>query len=349
MDTRKIGIVSDCPLQRHVLAHALRGYGFGIWLNCDPSRLNEGLLRQAGEAEAWVVDLADEEQWSESIDRLIEATDAPILFGMGEAPPRHSPEYPRWERRLYTKLRDLVGIIEPLAEHGENLSQWAMQPSAEAHTVPRSLPETIPTALPGSTVDRVWILGASLGGPQAVKAFLDALPKGLPVAFVYAQHIDAAGVSVLTRVLGRHSAFELFEAKPGMRLENGRVALMPVDREVVLDEEGCFVFRDTPWPGPYGPSIDQVMLNIANYYGHRAHAILFSGMGNDGAVAAPMMRAYGSHIWAQDSASCASASMPDAVADTGAVSFRGPPEALAAELVRIIESEIRDRRLRGLA
>ncbi|RMF17643.1 MAG: chemotaxis protein CheB, partial [Gammaproteobacteria bacterium] len=80
MDTSKVGIVSDCPLQRHVLAHALRGYGFGIWINCDPARLTDAVLRQADQADAWVVDLADEEQWSDAIDRLIEATEAPVLF-----------------------------------------------------------------------------------------------------------------------------------------------------------------------------------------------------------------------------------------------------------------------------
>jgi chemosensory pili system protein ChpB (putative protein-glutamate methylesterase) len=51
--------------------------------------------------------------------------------------------------------------------------------------------------------EHIWVLGASLGGPNAVKEFLDALPKGLPVGFVYAQYIDARFQKALIQTLSR--------------------------------------------------------------------------------------------------------------------------------------------------
>jgi chemosensory pili system protein ChpB (putative protein-glutamate methylesterase) len=81
-----------------------------------------------------------------------------------------------------------------------------------------------------------------------------------------------------------------------------------------------------------------VLLNVADHYGKHCHAILFSGMGNDGAIAAPMLKAYGSRIWVQESTSCGNSSMPDSVAATGCASFCGTPEQLARELVKVIEN-----------
>jgi chemosensory pili system protein ChpB (putative protein-glutamate methylesterase) len=82
-----------------------------------------------------------------------------------------------------------------------------------------------------------------------------------------------------------------------------------------------------------------VLLNVADHFGKHCHAIIFSGMGNDGAIAAPMLSAYGSRVWVQESTSCGNSSMPDSVNETGCASFRGTPEQLAAELVRTIENQ----------
>jgi chemosensory pili system protein ChpB (putative protein-glutamate methylesterase) len=158
------------------------------------------------------------------------------------------------------------------------------------------------------------------------------------VGFVYAQHIDGNFTDVLTRVLGRHAHYQLKKAEQGYRVQNGDVVLIPVENEWSFDPEGRLQQLDNPWPGPYGPSIDQVLLNVADHYGKHCHAILFSGMGNDGALAAPMLKAYGSHIWVQDSQSCGNSSMPDSVAATGCTSFRGTPEQLAEQLIKTIKN-----------
>lgn len=113
--------------------------------------------------------------------------------------------------------------------------------------------------------------------------------------------------------------------------------MVPVERELYLDSAGLIRFKDEPWPGPYGPSIDQVMLNLAGHFHSACHTILFSGMGNDGAVAAPLLKAYGNRIWIQERSSCASSAMPDSVAGTGCTEFVGTPEELAQQLVRSVE------------
>lgn len=328
-----VGIISDVVLQRHRLQAATDKFGLNICFSGDPDRLLG--YPEFPEAGLWLVTLADEADHPALFDYLFDNTKAPVLFGLDQAPKSGSTEYFRWERRLLTKLEQELGHLEEL-DSEDSLEQLEEQPPVE--TEAPDLPRWIPTAAPNSIAEDVWILGASLGGPAAVKAFLDNLPPGLPVGFIYAQHIDGNFTEVLTRVLGRHAHYTLKNATEGYRVHNGDVVLMPVTHEWKVTTTGELTERDTPWPGPYGPSIDQVLLNVADHYGKHCHAILFSGMGNDGAIAAPLLKAYGSRIWTQESTSCGNSSMPDSVAATGCSCFRGTPEELAKELVRTIEA-----------
>lgn len=326
-----VGIVSDSVLQRHRLQEAASRFGLGAGFSGNPERLLG--YAQIPDMQLWLVTLEDESDHPVLLDYLLEHSDAPILFGVDHAPKPGGTDYFRWERRLQDKLEQQLGALEQLD------TQHELDQLAEATQPQRSpdLPQWITPAIAGQPAAEVWVLGASLGGPAAVKAFLDHLPAGLPVGFVYAQHIDSHFTDVLSRVLGRHAHYRLSTATAGMSVNNGDVILLPVEREWALDADGRFTEKDTPWPGPYGPSIDQVLLNVGDHYRERCHAILFSGMGNDGAIAAPLLRAYGSRIWVQSSESCGNSAMPDSIADTGCASFTGTPEQLARELVKTIE------------
>ncbi|WP_166266872.1 chemotaxis protein CheB [Marinobacter caseinilyticus] len=326
-----VGIVSDTVLQRHRLQEAAGKFGLDSGFSGDPDRLLS--YRALPDVQLWLVTLEDEADHPALFDHLLENTDVPILFGIDPAPKPGSVDYSRWERRLQTKLEQQFGSLAEL-DSEDSLEELAASPMLPASP---DLPYWITPAASNRPAEYIWILGASLGGPAAVKTFLDNLPAGLPVGFIYAQHIDGNFTDVLTRVLGRHAHYRLQRAEQGKKVCNGDVVLLPVEREWAIDDEGALIEKTTPWPGPYGPSIDQVLLNVGDHYGARCHAILFSGMGNDGAIAAPLLRAYGSKIWVQSSDSCGNSSMPDSVAETGCVSFTGPPDQLARELVKTIE------------
>jgi len=333
-----VGIVSDVVLQRHRLQAAAAKFGLEVCFSGDPERL----LGQPGfpEASLWLITLEDEADHPALFDYLLENTEAPVLFGLDQAPASGSPEYFRWERRLLGKLEQQLGELGGPVEAAQLDSKASLEELAEQTPetdVTSELPQWLTPAMPGSVAEEVWVLCASLGGPAAVKAFLDSLPPGLPVGFIYAQHIDGNFAEVLTRVLGRHAHYKLTPAEENYRVKNGDVVLMPVEHEWIFESTGVLTELDTAWPGPYGPSIDQVLLNTADHYGAHCHAILFSGMGNDGVIAAPLLKAYGSRIWVQESTSCGNSSMPDSVAATGCSGFTGTPEQLARELVKTIE------------
>ncbi|MCH8542168.1 MAG: chemotaxis protein CheB [Alcanivorax sp.] len=321
----RIGIIADTRLQAHLLASAVKGQGYEVvLLNTDPANLEPGWLAQA--PDLWVVDLSHEDRWQQFLDDLLENAAAPILFCDGQAPARIAAEYPRWERRLLAKLLDYVGKPR-IREELETLVPAAAP--ARPIATPREF-ESLPR---GQAPEQVWVLGASLGGPAAVKQFLDCLPPELPVAFFLAQHIDGGFLDTLAKVLCRDNGFHCDVGRDGMALQAGQVLLAPVDYEVTFTGSGQLCSSGKPWEGPYSPSIDQAIQNVSMAFGARAGAILFSGMGNDGAIAAPAMAATGAPVWAQSADSCAVSSQPDASRDTGCVSYSGDPEQLARQLV----------------
>lgn len=320
----RVGVIADDTLQGHLLASAIRGQGYQVVVNTDPGNLEPRWLAE-GALDLWVVDLSREDRWQRFLDRLLEQAAAPLLFCDGQAPARTAPYYPRWERRLVTKLVGYIGL--PAAR--EKLDTVSARPVA----APIPPPREFQVLAPGAGIRQVWVLGASLGGPAALKRFLDSLPANLPVAFVLAQHIDHGFLDTLCRVLRREGRIGCQVGAEGSRLNHGQVLVAPVDRAITFTPQGQVRETGLPWEGPYAPSIDQVLHNVADGFGHCDGAIVFSGMGNDGAIAAPRLATSGTTIWAQSAQSCAVSSQPDAVRETGCVSYSGSPEQLARQLV----------------
>ncbi|HBX56428.1 chemotaxis protein CheB [Pseudomonas sp. UBA2684] len=324
----RIAVIADTSLQRHVLQQALTGSGYQVVLNSDPARLDEAMLC-ACETDLWLVDLAQSDD-SPLVDNLMERALAPVLFGEGHAPERHSENYPRWERRLFGKLKKLVG--DPSQAVGPSLQALLAEAQRPSRLdLPQVLADTPLVA--GEPARQVWLLAASLGGPAAVKAFLDALPGGLPVGFIYAQHIDASFESALPQAVGRHSQWHVNPARHGDPVRCGEVVVAPISRELGFSDEGTMQVSERAWPEPYSPSIDQMMLNLAQHYAGLCGVIAFSGMGSDGSAAAAYVRRQGGTIWTQRGDTCASPSMPDSLREGGYSSYSADPRELAEALV----------------
>ena len=106
-----------------------------------------------------------------------------------------------------------------------------------------------------------------------------------------------------------------------------------------MDPTRHIVKTKDEWEGIYSPSINQVMRLVAEQYGKKSGAIIFSGMGDDSAAAAEYMDSVGGPIWAQTAETCANSSQPDSIRETGYVSYNGSPQQLAVKLMNTLEKE----------
>ncbi|MBL4607552.1 MAG: chemotaxis protein CheB [Pseudomonadales bacterium] len=341
---KQLAIISDKGSCLMHLKDSVIEMGFPV---CFAAAPDAEPLPESASVSIWLIYLSDEDQWADMVDSLIENSDNPILFGSTDVPSPSGTEFMRWKRNLLEKISKQIGPPDCLQCVALSLPQFEKEQAAKPNKeAPESKPpnhEEITPYYPGCNeeVNRVWVLGASLGGPAAVKEFIDALPEGLPIAFILAQHIDKGFQKVLTQVLGRHSVFELSKETIGAKVEYGKIYIAPV--ETVFDiEKGYFISKEDDWQGPYAPSIDQVIDIVSTYYGASCGTIIFSGMGSDGAIAGPEQVKRGAAVWAQTAESCANSSMPDSVRAAGCVSLSATPKQLALQLTAKVRKEIKE-------
>ncbi|SDU28712.1 chemotaxis protein CheB [Halopseudomonas salegens] len=305
--------------KRAALADAVSQLGYAV--NCfDPDQPDALMLLPEQLAAAWLVELAEE---SALTDWLLEYSQAPVLLGVGQIPQRDSEDYPRCLRRLYAKLAGLVGE--------------SPRGKPELH---RLFDVPLDVGSPGiPSASCVWVLAASLGGPAAVKAFLDHLPASLPLALVYAQHIDAGFEQQLPQIVGRHNQWHIHTCVPERPLYHGEVLVVPVDQRLRFTPEGRVRLSPEAWPGPYQPSIAAVIDEVSQVFAPACGAIVFSGMGEDGVDACTRLRDQGMPVWTQNAESAACATMPEAVRQAGVCSLQGTPEQLAAAMQHWMKQE----------
>lgn len=330
MPKPKAAILADDLLQQHLLRTALAGFGFEVVLNTAPSKLTQLPTLQV---EVWVVNVHDEDENFQWLDELLNGQ-TPVLFGIDPAPQKNNQDYPRWEKKLYSKLRALK-LATPFVPNTDTFAHPNKEPAVEL-TLPQEFHQQ---DFSGQVAQQVWLLGASLGGPAAVSSFLNSLPAGLPVAFIYAQHIDPRFETSLPKAIGRHSSYKVKNFIENEPLLYGEVLVAPINYEFEFNSRLLPQATGNAWLGPYGPSIDQVIGNINYSYQHCAGYIIFSGMGSDGSEALKKIDIPNLPIWAQQPDSCASASMPESAIATGKVDFIGTPEQLAAHLVEHLKQQ----------
>ncbi|MBF5045104.1 chemotaxis-specific protein-glutamate methyltransferase CheB [Aggregicoccus sp. 17bor-14] len=190
-------------------------------------------------------------------------------------------------------------------------------------------------ALPGGA-RQVIAVGASTGGPEALRLLLAALPEDTP-GIVVAQHMPEGFTAAFARSLDAASRLHVKEAAAGDRVQAGQVLIAPGNHHLRvrrLPEGGLGVELDQgPLVSRHRPSVNVLFESVAACAGAGAVGLLLTGMGDDGARGLLAMREAGSTTLAQDEASCVVFGMPRVAIESGAAqAVVGLPEMPAALL-----------------
>ncbi len=299
----RIGLVcgngNSAALLRSILGEA----GYRIEPTLRPAQLEAWLDDGGEQPDLWLLDETDSDDVDDPFALIAGRSDTPFLIN-DTAPPLTDPVALRgWRERLLDK------VDEAVAAHAAPV---AAQP---------------PPAM-------VWILAASTGGPEAIREFLGALPRELPIALVYAQHIVDGFDDALAQSLQKQFGWTARICRGEQRLAAGELLVIPSDRQVRFLPFHRVVEGRQPWAGRYRPAIDSVVAQLARMYQNRCGVIVFSGLCDDGALGCRMAQVSGAEVWVQRPESCISPEMPLAVLATGAVTFQGNPAELAEALRR---------------
>ena len=344
----KVAVFSSSQDQRQHLRSMLEQNGLDVQVSEASGDNFLGALASKP-VDVLLIDLSDDEDEDlDFLDTISEKYDTPILFNdSGAEGVSLSASGDAWAKKLAEKLVEMANESpepKPVIQNNETpFPQVQVKKQSSGNPFKADLSEPLKQASEKieathddsdtSPADlNVWVLGASLGGPQAVRQFLAAINGDLPVVFILAQHIGANHVSLLAEQLDRVTAFTVLPGKTGHKLRHGEVILTPADKQLAITDDGYVALTQAPPATIYSPSIDNVMTEVARCYGKKAGTIVFSGMGDDGARGCEAIAENGGIVWAQDIASCVVSSMPDQARKTGKVSYSANPEQLSQHL-----------------
>jgi chemosensory pili system protein ChpB (putative protein-glutamate methylesterase) len=179
---------------------------------------------------------------------------------------------------------------------------------------------------------RIWLLGASTGGLQAVRQFLSSVPVTSDLAFVYAQHIPGQQIATVLRMIEAQTGWTAREPSTGHFISPGTVTVISPKFETRVSREGWILRFASSWQGQYAPSIDQLANRLAQLYRQHSGVIIFTGMGDDGVRGCCAIKEYAGQVWVQDPQECTAAAMPQAVIQRCDIDFIGSVDQLARRL-----------------
>lgn len=205
-------------------------------------------------------------------------------------------------------------------------------------SLPRPAPRVAaPAAAPVTEVGvGAVVVGASTGGPAAVREFLTVLPRDLPAGVLVVQHLPPRFTRAMALLLAHQTTRAVREAADGDRLGPGVVLVAPGDRHSTLEPGFRVRVGEGPKVNRHRPSIDLAMESAARTLGPRAAGVLLTGMGEDGARGLAAIRAAGGATFAQDEESCVVYGMPQRAAQLGAAAAIDTPAGIAARLAAVL-------------
>ena len=187
------------------------------------------------------------------------------------------------------------------------------------------------------TTEKVVVVGASTGGTEALRVFLEAFPWDSP-GIVIVQHMPEHFTTAFAKRLDGICRISVKEAENNDTVIRGRALIAPGNRHTMLKRSGTRYYvevTDGPLVSRHRPSVDVLFRSAARYAGRNAVGVIMTGMGDDGAQGMLEMKEAGSGLTiAQDEATSIVFGMPNEALKRGAVNRVLPLEAIAGLVLR---------------
>ena len=212
--------------------------------------------------------------------------------------------------------------------HKLNIRETAVTPKLTADAV---LEKPVSRAMI-QTTDKVFVVGASTGGTEALRIFLESMPQDAP-GIVIVQHMPEKFTEAFARRLDGLCRISVKEAANDDTVIRGRALIAPGNRHMLLKRSGARYYvevKDGPLVCRHRPSVDVLFRSAARYAGKNAIGVIMTGMGDDGARGMLEMKEAGSYNVAQDEASSVVWGMPKKAMDCGAVHKVAPLEKISS-------------------
>ncbi|HEX2016307.1 MAG TPA: chemotaxis protein CheB [Solirubrobacteraceae bacterium] len=161
------------------------------------------------------------------------------------------------------------------------------------------------------------VVGASTGGPRALRSVIEGLTARFPVPVLVVQHMAPGFIEGLARWLDDLAPLPVRMASEGALAEPG-VWFAPDGAHLLLDARLRMHLDADRVVGRHRPAADVLLDSAAEALGSHATGVVLTGMGRDGAAGTEAIVRAGGLVIAEDASTAAVNGMPAAAVARGA-------------------------------
>jgi two-component system chemotaxis response regulator CheB len=155
----------------------------------------------------------------------------------------------------------------------------------------------------------IVVVGASVGGIDALRTIVGGLPPDFPAAVFVVLHTAPEAPGVLADILDRAGALPAAYAEDGERIQPGRIYVAPADRHLVVEPNRVRLTRG-PKENRFRPAVDPLFRSAAQVYGPRTVGVVLTGYLDDGTAGLWAVKRLGGTAVVQDPHDALAPSMP---------------------------------------
>jgi two-component system chemotaxis response regulator CheB len=186
---------------------------------------------------------------------------------------------------------------------------------------------------------KIIAIGASSGGPHALRYLLPRIPSDVNAPILIVQHMMESFTPTFVRWLDEICDMEVKEARDGDVAIPGKILVAPGGHHMTVNKTALgaqIVLEGGEAVSGHKPSVDVLFQSVAREYGLLGIGLIMTGMGSDGAQGINEIRKAGGHTVAQDRESCSVYGMPRVAIEKGYIDTVLPLKDMPEYLVSVV-------------
>jgi two-component system chemotaxis response regulator CheB len=188
----------------------------------------------------------------------------------------------------------------------------------------------------------IVVVGASVGGIEALRTIAGGLPKDFPAAVFVVLHTAPQAPVVLADILDRAGELPAAFAADDERIQTGRIHVAPPDRHLIVEPNRVRLTRG-PKENRFRPAVDPLFRSAAQVYGPRVIGIILTGYLDDGTAGLWAVKQLGGTTVVQDPHEALAPSMPASAMRQVRVDYCLPVVEIAPLLVRLTSTPLEEK------
>src|SRR5437660_11143164 len=180
----------------------------------------------------------------------------------------------------------------------------------------------------------IIVLGASVGGVEALSNLVAQFPEDIPATIFVVQHIMPTATGQLAQVFDRAGPLPATMAQDCERFELGHIYVAPPDHHLLV-KQGCLRVTRGLRENRVRPAIDPLFRSAAVTYGARVVGVVLSGLQSDGTSGLLSIKRCGGITMVQDPTDALYPDMPLSALEHVEVDYCVPVLKIGALLYRL--------------